>query len=152
MEFSEKLWKFPSDECRVMLGSWCCKSFFAHEFHEFTRIFAWRRREWEVKNLRSQRGSERLGEELCGISKLANWGISKLANWGISKLANWKISKLVYSFIVFTFKFFEVVAFEGVFDELGEAIGGAGETGDAEFADFLAEFFVVIRTTAIGKG
>ena len=136
MEFSEKLWKFPSDECRVMLGSWRCKSFFAHEFHEFTRIFAWRRREWEVKNLRSLRGSEGLGETLREISKLANWGISKL----------------VYSFIVFTFKFFEVVAFEGVFDELGEAIGGAGETGDAEFADFLAKFFVVIGTTAIGKG
>ena len=90
----------------------------------------------KVKNLSSQRDSERLGKTL----------------WGISKLANWKISKLVYSFIVFTFKFFEVVAFEGVFDELGEAIGGAGETGDAEFADFLAEFFVVIGTTAIGKG
>ena len=97
-----------------------------------------------MKNLRSQRGSERLGEEL--------WEISKLANWGISKLANWKISKLVYSFIVFTFKFFEVVTFEGVFDELGKAIGGAGETGDAEFADFFAEFFVVIGTTTIGKG
>ena len=55
-------------------------------------------------------------------------------------------------FIAFTFKFFEVVAFERVFDELGEAIGGAGETGDAEFADFLAEFFVVIGTTTIGKG
>lgn len=90
----------------------------------------------KVKILSSQRDSERLGKTL----------------WGISKLANWKISKLVYSFIVFTFKFFKVVAFEGVFDELGEAIGGAGETGDAEFADFLAEFFVVIGTTAIGKG
>ena len=59
---------------------------------------------------------------------------------------------IVGCFIAFTFKFFEVVAFEGVFDELGEAIGGAGETGDAEFADFLAEFFVVIGTTTIGKG
>ena len=59
---------------------------------------------------------------------------------------------VVGCFIAFTFKFFEVVAFEGVFDELGEAIGGAGETGDAEFADFLAKFFVVIGTTAIGKG
>ena len=98
----------------------------------------------KVKNLSSQRDSERLGKTL--------WGISKLANWKISKLANWGISKLVYSFIVFTFKFFEVVAFEGVFDELGETIGGAGETGDAEFADFFAEFFVVIGTTAIGKG
>ena len=81
-----------------------------------------------MKNLRSQRGSERLGEEL------------------------WKISKLVYRFIIFTFKFFEVVAFESIFNELGETIGGAGETGDAEFADFLAEFFVVIGTTTIGKG
>ena len=59
---------------------------------------------------------------------------------------------IVGCFIVFTFKFFEVVAFEGVFDELGKAIGGAGETGDAEFADFFAEFFVVIGTTTIGKG
>ena len=99
-----------------------------------------------AKGVRSEKSevSEGLGETLREISKLANWGISKLANW--------KISKLVYSFIVFTFKFFEVVAFEGVFDELGEAIGGAGETGDAEFADFLAKFFVVIGTTAIGKG
>ena len=59
---------------------------------------------------------------------------------------------IVGCFIVFTFKFFEVVAFEGVFDELGETIGGAGKAGNAEFADFLAEFFVVIGATAIGKG
>ena len=59
---------------------------------------------------------------------------------------------IVGCFIAFTFKFFKVVAFESIFNELGEAIGGAGETGDAEFADFLAKFFVVIGTTAIGKG
>ena len=59
---------------------------------------------------------------------------------------------IVGCFIAFTFKFFEVVAFESIFNEFGEAIGGAGKAGNAEFADFLAEFFVVIRTTAIGKG
>ena len=121
----------PSDVRQLGL-----REFFCLRISRICTNFRLAAKERKVKNLRSQRGSERLGEELCGISKLANW----------------KISKLVYSFIVFTFKFFEVVAFEGVFDELGEAIGGAGETSDAEFADFLAEFFVVIGTTAIGKG